>query len=1033
MTELHEKKGPIAWMAKNPVAANLLMVFLILGGFLTSLRIKQEVFPDLSLEVVQIVVPYPGASPEEVEKGIIKVVEEEVRGLDGIERVTATASEGFGSILVKLLVGTDENKALQDVKNAVDRIVTFPEDAERPQVSLLSRRREAISLVVYGDLEEGALRRLAEQIRDELLAHEGITLVDLTGVRPLEIHVEIPQETLRKYKLTLGEVAAKIRRTALELPGGGVKTQGGEILLRLAERRDTGADFASIPILSDQDGTEVLLGDIAKIVDGFRETDEASSFNGKPAAKLMVYRTGDQTPIEVADIVKEYTKRVDETLPEGAGIAIWRDWSDVYRQRLSLLLRNACLGLVLVMVLLGMFLEVRLAFWVTMGIPTSFLGAMLLLPGYDISMNMISMFAFIMSLGMVVDDAIVVGENIYEMRQRGVSGAAAAIAGARQVAMPVTFSVLTNVAAFMPMFFVAGVMGKIFRVIPAVVVSVFFISLVECMFILPAHLSHQRKPAQHGVRAALGRLHALPGRGMRWFIDRVYAPVQLCALRWRYVTMAIGVALLATVVAFFMSGRIAFRFMPLVESEMIQARVVLPYGSPWQRTQKVAAHLKAAAEEELEEHGGDAITKGIYSRVTGHIAEVVVSLVPADEREITATRFAALWRERTGDVPGIELLTFNANIHGPSAGAAIDVELSHADIGTLERAASDLAEHLENYAGVKDIDDGFALGKPQLDFKIKPEAESLRLTAADLGRQVRDCFYGAEALRQQRGRDEIRVMVRLPEAERRTEHTIENLIIRTPAGGEVLFAEAAEITRGRAYTEIKRVDGRRSVNVTADVMRGAGDPGKILDDINETYLPQLMVNYPGLSREFAGEMRERKLSMDGLIQGFMVALIVIYAMLAIPFNSFVQPLIVMAVIPFGIVGAVAGHVIMGYDLSIISMFGIVALAGVVVNDSLVLIDAANKKRLETDSEFEAISYAGKRRFRPIVLTSITTFLGLTPMIFETSIQARFLIPMAISLGYGILFATLIALLLVPSLYLIVEDLRRAARWIFPAK
>jgi multidrug efflux pump subunit AcrB len=585
----------------------------------------------------------------------------------------------------------------------------------------------------------------------------------------------------------------------------------------------------------------------------------------------------------------------------------------------------------------------------------------------------------------------------------------------------------------MPMFFVPGVMGKIFRVIPAVVVSVFFISLVECLFILPAHLRHQRKPAQHGVMAALGRVHALPGRAMRWFIDHVYGPVQLCALRWRYVTMAIGAAVLATVLAFFMSGRIAFRFMPLVESEFIEARVVLPYGSPWQRTREVARQLKIAAQEELEQHGGDAITKGIYSQVTDHIASVVVSLVPEDARDITATRFAALWRDRTGDVPGIELLTFNANLHGPSGGAAIDVEFSHADISTLERAASDLAAHLKNYAGVKDIDDGFEVGKPQLDFRIKPEAESLRLTAADLGRQVRDCFYGAEALRQQRGRDEIRVMVRLPEAERRSEHSLEDLIIRTPEGGEVLFAEAAEITRGRAYTQIKRVDGRRSMNVTADVVRGAGDPGKILADLSENYLPKLMATYPGLSREFAGEIREREDALQSLLQGFMVALIVIYAMLAIPFNSFVQPLIVMAVIPFGMVGAVAGHMIMGYDLSIISMFGIVALAGVVVNDSLVLIDAANKKRLETDSEFEAISYAGKRRFRPIVLTSLTTFLGLTPMIFETSIQARFLIPMAISLGYGILFATLIALLLVPSLYLIVEDLRRAARWLFPAR
>jgi multidrug efflux pump subunit AcrB len=1031
-------------MAQNPVAANIILSFLLIGGLMTSLKIRQEVFPALDLDMIMVTVPYPGTSPEEVEKGIILSLEEAARSINGVKRVTSTASEGVGTVLVELLRGTDANKALQDAKNAVDRITTFPEDSERPIVNLLEASMEVITIVLYGDQEEHVLERLGEEVRDDLLNKPDITSVSLEGVRPLEISIEIPQAKLREYNLTLRGVAAKIRGVSVEYSAGGVKAESGEILLRVKERRDYGSEFADVPILSRADGTEVLLGEIATIIDGYADTDEAAFFNGQPAVMLKVYREEDQTPIGISDDVIEYIAELGERLPGGVAVATFDDHAELYQDRINLLVRNGSIGLVLVMVCLGVFINVRLAFWVMMGIPASFLGTLLLLPIFNVSINMISLFAFIMALGIVVDDAIVVGENIYTKRRGGMDAIDAAIDGVKEVGVPVTFSIVTNVMAFMPLLFVSGVMGQIMKVIPIVVCLAFIISLFEAMFILPAHLAHISEGSDKGILAFLGRGQARVARGLEWFIWNIYRPVLMTALRNRYLTLAISISALLMVVGLIKGGHVTVLFAPSAEGDGAVASITLPFGSPAEETAEVQALVLDAARRVLDKNGGDAVCLGIFSQIgaagagggihgaieggggsgSGHLAYSRVFLVGAKERDFTAKQFADWWREEAGDVPGVETLLFKSDDLGPGAGnSAIDIELSHKDIDTLEAAAAELADSFREFTAVRDIDNGFTLGKTQLDFRIRPEAYSLGLNPAAIGAQVRSAYYGAEALRMQRGRNEVKVMVRYPEADRVSELSLEDMLIRTPGGGELPLAEAASVIRGRSYTEITRADGRRIIHVTAEDVVPISEKNRVLAAIQENVLPEMESRYRGLSHQMGGESREMSEAMESLGSGFTLALIAIFGILAIVFRSYSQPIIIMVAIPFGIVGAVVGHIAMGYNLSFISMMGIVALSGVVVNDALVLISFANSSRDQGSTDMEAISAAGVRRFRPIMLTTLTTFFGLLPMIFETSPQARFLIPMAISLGYGLLFATLIVLLLIPSLYLIIEDIR----------
>jgi len=1019
-------RGPIAWMAGHSISANLLMAILLICGFVMAKNIKKELFPEFDLDMIFIRMVYPGASPEEIERGILLAIEEAVQDLDGVEEVTASAREGSGSVTIEVLDGVDVQQVARDVKNEVDRIVSFPLEAEEPEVTVASRRRSVVELALFGEQNEWVLREMAEIVRDRLLSDEQITQVDLQGVRDYEIAIEIPQNTLRKYNLTLGAVAQIIRNTAVELPGGAIRAATGDVLVRVKERRDYGREFGKIPIITANDGTEVLLEDIAKITDGFADTDQYATFNGKRAVMLQVYRVGEQTPITVSDAVFQKMSEINAILPPGLKLEARNDRSQWYRQRLDLMLKNGFIGLGLVFILLAIFLEARLAFWVSLGIPISILGSFLMLPFLGVSINVVTMFAFIVTLGIVVDDAIVAGENIYHHRQQGLEWYPAAIKGAREVAMPVTFSVLSNMVAFMPILFVPGFMGKVFRVIPLVVICVFAISLVESLFILPAHLGHHR---DRGEKGPLSRLFKLQQRFSVFFKNQVrtkYGPFLSLALRGRYVTLSIGIAILIITLAYIKSGRLGFELFPKLESDFAVATATLPFGSAVQKTEQIQAKLVNTAREIADQYEADNLVEGIYARINGNVTKVQIYLAQPDVRPISTAQVTRIWREKVGNLAGLENIKFESDAGGPGRGAALAVELSHRDIKVLERASRDLAAALAYFPNAIDIDDGFSQGKQQIDFKMKPEGRSLGLQSAEIARQIRHAYYGAEALRQQRGRNEVKVKVRLPESERMSEFSLEEMILRSPAGKEIALREAVNLSRGRAYTTIDRRKGRRIVTVQADA-RPRSRAGQILRSLQTDVLPDLKKRYPGLTVSFEGRQADRRESMQSLIRGLIYALFVIYAMLAVPFNSYIQPMIIMVCIPFGVVGAIIGHLIMGFSLSVISMFGVVALSGVVVNDSLILIDFANRRRRSGMGPMEAIHEAAIQRFRPILLTTLTTFGGLSPMIFETNRHARFLIPMAISLGYGIVFATLITLVLVPALYMLVEDMRLLIR------
>lgn len=1023
------RRGAIAWMAGNSVAANLIMWVCLIGGLIMLTRIKQEVFPEFDADTVSVSVLYPGASPEEVEKGIVLAIEERVSGLDGVKNVSSSSTEGLGTVTVESLAGADVERLAQDVKGEVDRITSFPDDAETPKVVIDTRRQQTMTIAIYGNLDERILRELAETARDELLLDPNITQIDFSGVRDLEISIEISQDTLRTYGLTLQQVAAIIGRASLELPGGSVKTTQGEILIRVKDRRELGTQFAKLPIITTAQGSVVRLEDLGVVRDGFVDSDLRAQFNGQPAVLLNIYRVGDQTPISVSDAARSHLERLSQILPPGVHISVRNDSSDVFRQRMEFLIRDGLMGLFLDFVLLALFLEIRLAFWVSVGIPVSILGSFLILAGTDTSINMVSMFAYILTIGIVVDDAIVVGENIHQYREQGVSPLTAAIKGAREVVLPVTFSILTNVTAFLPLFFIPGTLGKIFGVVPIVVVSVYFISLADSLFILPSHLAHTNVRIQTWL-SPLFRLQSHFSVSFMRMVNEVVSPILLHAIKFRYLTVAFGLAILAATAGYVASGRMGMVMFPRVESDFAYAEIALPIGSPVSRTEAAIDRMVRVAEELANEHGRYKQVEGIYSQVGtasgGHTGSIRVYLTPPDQRPLPTAEFTRLWRERVGMIADVETLKFESDRGGPGSGAAMTVELSHRSTDILEQAGTDLADTLATYSQVSDIDDGFSTGKMQLDFRIRPEGSSLGLTSQDVARQIRAAFFGIEALRQQRGRNEMRISVRLPAAERISLQNITDFMVRTPAGTFVPLREVADVTQGRSYTSIERRNGRRIIAVTADVTPPS-DAGIIQNALKTEVLPRLQETFQGLEFSFEGKQADINDGVRALLAGLAMAMLGIFALLAVPLRSYVQPLIIMTSIPFGIVGAIFGHLLMGYSLSLVSLFGIVALSGVVSNDALVLIDSANGKRDLGQNAFSSIHQAAVQRFRPIFLTTLATFGGLAPIIWETSRQAKFLIPMAISLGFGIIFATFITLGLVPSLYMILEDLRRIAR------
>jgi multidrug efflux pump subunit AcrB len=1027
-------------MAHNHVAANLLMMIFIVGGIVMGFSIKQEVFPELELDLIQVTVAYPGAGPEEVEDGIILKIEENLSSLIGIKEMKSVASEGFGSVTAEILQGEDTDLLLQDIKAEVDRIITFPEDAEKPVVTKIVNKREVVSIMVYGDAPERSLREQAELVRDELLDMPEITQVDLKGVRPYELSIEVKEDTLRQYDLTLGQIADRIRKGSVDLPGGTVKSGGGQILIRTKEKRYRGPEYADITIVEKSDGTEVKLSDIADINDTFMETDEVFNFDGKPAAMVAVYRVGKQKPLEISRLVREYVKQKKLTMPDSVAISIWNDFTDYLKSRRNLLIKNACLGLILVFLVLGMFMRIRLALWVMLGIPISFFGAMLMMPSLDVSLNMLSLFAFILALGIVVDDAIVVGENIYTHRNMGKNYMDAAVEGVIEIAGPVIFSVLTTVAAFLPLVFVSGTMGKFIKTIPFVVIPILLVSLIESLGILPAHLSMKSTvSSSNGVVGFITKARSGFGTWLENFTAGPYTRILSVCIRNRYTSLAVAIAIIFVTIGIIGSGIVKFSFMPEVEGDLITASIKMPIGTPVNQTAKAQDFVVRKAEEVVEEYNetlpdGESILRHIYSISGGtiqyghagegtssgsHLSEVAILLTQSEKRNISSNEIAGKWRQSVKDVPGTDSISIVSSL--VRFGANIDIQLAHEDFDILEKAKERIRTSLAVYPGVSDITDNYTKGKRELKLKLTAEARTLGVTEEDLGRQIRSAFYGAEALRLQRGRNEVKVMVRYPESDRQSIGDLEYLRIRTRNGGEIPFASAAFVDEGRGFSQINRTDRKRVINITASVDNKTANAKEILADLEKTTLGQLMDDYAGLSYNLEGEEKERKESMRSMGKGYVMALLIIYTLLAIPFKSYMQPLIIMFSIPFGIVGAVTGHLIMGFNLSILSIFGIVALTGVVVNDSLLLIDFINKKRKQGFDMFQAVIESGQRRFRPIVLTSLTTSLGLTPMILEKSVQAQFLIPMAISLGFGILFATFITLLLVPSLYLILED------------
>ncbi len=1020
------RRSVIAWMAQNSIAANLLMVILLGGGIWTALEVQKEVFPRFELDIVSVQVIYPGAAPAEVEQGILLPVEEAVRGVEGIKEITSTADEGSGRVSIELVAGTDRMQAYQEIDQAVNRIRTFPDEIEEPEVRLQAEQQEVMSIGIYGPVDVWTLRRLAERLRDQLLNDPDITQVEIGNVPPYVTHVEIPLDRLREHGLTLGRVADLIARSSEDVPAGAVETHGGEILLRMQERKEWAEELGSIVVLSAPSGATLTLAEIARITDGFEEQGFHSQFNRQPSIPLQVFRIGQQSPLEIADAVEAALDDFRTTLPPGVQVRVDSSSARDYRERLSLLVENGILAILIVLIILALFLELRLAFWVMMGMAISFIGGLIFMPVFGISINMISMFGFLVVLGIVVDDAIVVGENTFEYRQRGLGSLDAAIRGAREMARPVTFSILTTIIAFVPLLFIPGRTGKFWWPLPAVVILVLAVSLFEAFFILPAHLGHVSKNGRKTRSGGfLGRLkgwqRAFSDR-VSGVIDRRYRPFLELCLRLRYVTLTVAVALLVVVGGYAYSDHMGMIMMPEVAADEIEAGITLPVGTTRAQAGRVARSVTEASQRMFEEHDLSRVAEGIKTNVRGGtFIDVEIVMKPPTEREMTSDQVIALWRDEIGDIEGVDQITFEAE-RGPGGWAQdISVDLSHSDIEVLAEASQAFLRRLESFDNTRDVNDDYRKGKTQLDLTLLPEGRNLGFTSSEVGQQVRDAFYGALAQRQLRGTNEVEVRVKLPEAEREDIQFFDDFVVRSPDGTEVPLHDVVAVTRGEAFTTINRRDGRRVVTVSTDVEPKSAIT-RVIDTLKSEELPALRADYPGITWSFQGSQAEMRESTRALWGGFGLALMVMYALLAVAFGSYLQPLIVMFAIPFGIIGAVIGHILLGFDLSLVSLMGVIALSGVVVNDSLIMIDYANRRRRE-EAAFDAIHAAGLRRFRPILLTTLTTFGGLSPIILETSTQATYLIPMAISLGFGIVFATAIILVLVPCLYMALVDVK----------
>jgi len=1035
----------IEWFIHNPVAANLLMMILIAGGLLALPVIHQEEFPTLDVDQVQINVAYLGAAPAEVESAVCIRVEEAIEGTEGLDKVSSNAAEGSCIIVAELVSGVDKTKVANDIKSKVDAIDSFPVETERPVTAEVSVIATVLQIAVSGNADERTLKLVGQQLRDGMAALPGVSQVELQFARPYEISIEVSEQTLRRHGLTLEAIGLAIQRSSLDIPGGALKTEGGEILLRTKGQAYRGQEFEDIVVLTRTDGTNVTLGEIARVIDGFEDTDLQARFDGSPSVSLKVSRVGKEDIMLLAEQVKDYLEQMRRELPEGIELTIWQDESQDLVDRMNVLAKNALSGLLLVMLVLTLFLRFRLATWVAWGIPVALLGAVSIFPLFGIAISTMSVMAFILVIGVLVDDAIVVGERIYSHEQRGVERTQAAILGTQEVSLPVLFGVFTTMATFIPILTIPGPMGSFYFPLGITVIIALSFSLIESQLILPVHLAHRKPEIEHGNSALMNRWLDLQNRissALETTATRYYQPAVDKALEWRYVTLACGIAVLAITLSLFVSGRMQFQFFPGIEGTHLYATLTMPEGTPVEKTAEAVEHLENAAERlriELDaSRGADEpsmishvfssigsfIPKGSINSATkaqSNLAEVGIELdLRRDDSGTPTGQFANRWRELTGGIPDAIELTYTSNSF--SIGDAISFELYGADFDELRTAAAEVRLALQSYEGVVDVSDSFRAGKQEVQLTLLPEARNLGLTMNDLGQQVRQAFYGYEAQRVQRGTDDVRVMVRYPETERRSLGDLEAMRIRTADGTEVPFTSVARATLARGYTTIKRVDGQRVVTVTADVNRSITTPEAVITAISSQDMPDILQRHPGVSYSLAGEAEERTESLSSVISASLLALLIIYALLAIPLQSYLQPLVIMSVIPFGAVGAILGHLVMGWDLVFFSLLGIIALSGVLVNSCLVMVDYINRQRRAGQDLTWAVSHAGSVRFRPIVLTSITTFVGLLPIMLDKTISTYIFVPMAISLGFGVILGTLITLFLVPSLYMILEDI-----------
>ncbi len=1042
--------GAIAWFARNSVAANLMMMVIVLSGLATMPRIVQELVPEIELDYVTVTTAYPGASPSEVEASITNRVEEQLDGLAGIKRVTSTSAEGMSAVSVQLQSGEDVRRRVEDIRSAVDAIDTFPEESEETVIKQVEIDSQVLLVAVSGAADEFALKRIGQRVRDELVDLPGISEAELTLARDYELTVEVSEYNLRRFGITFDDVVTAVRRSSLDLPGGSVKTSGGEIMLRAKGQAYAGSEFEQIALVNRRDGTRLTLGDVATIVDGFAESDRKARFDGEPAVMIRVNRSGDQKALAISDEIRAYIERSKAVLPDGISLTVWNDKSTVLGDRLETLLRNARGGFLLVVLILALFLRLRLAFWVSLGVPISFLGAVAVMPHLDMTINFISLMAFIVVLGIVVDDAIVVGENTHTEQERSGEKLRGAIRGAQQIVVPVTFGVLTTIAAFAPLLFIPGPMGRMTRVVPVIVISCLIFSLIESMFILPAHLGHGKKPLADGpttrVSKAWKRFQDGIARGLSRFIDNGYGPVLQKAMRWRYLTVSIAVSLLLITSGLTLGGHLKFVFIEEVEADIIIASLTMNPGTPATVTAATLERMESALEalrDEVDAANPDGPTvfphvmtsvaaqpmRGSQSPIGGggasasNLGQMQVEVVGFHDRDVAVPELARRWREKLGPVPGVDELKFESSLF--SAGSPLEIRLVGSDLDALRAAAKQVKQQLSAYAGVYEVNDSFRGGKQELAYQIRPSAEALGITLHDLAQQLRQAFYGAEAQSVQRGRDEVKVMVRYPEAERRSLTDVEQMRIRRPDGTEVPFHRVAESDLTTGFSTIGHVDRKRVVTVTANVDAAVANTNEIVRDLQGGSLSETLSAFPGIQFSFEGEQSEQRDFTRAMSIGLLSALFVIYVLLAIPLGSYVQPFIIMSAIPFGFVGAAWGHLVLGHNLTMYSVIGLVALSGVVVNASLVLVDYVNGLVKDGLPIPEAVAQAGRARFRAILLTSLTTFAGLTPMMLETSIQAQFMIPMAISIAFGVLFASLITLFLVPAVYLVLEDVRTA--------